>query len=320
MGSKYRVPNIVSALFEFQKAQCFFMMAVQIAALIVVRGGRFEAKNLQQLSNSYSAITLVSLCGYLPIVFTLLNLHSAGKCSWYILALSTLTVAVSGATAFATRRFNLSPTDLTYLQGISGSWASCGNKNPATFCLSPETIDPFNYPGGVKDIFIFCVIILGFVFLDKCRHYHKSRRVLGLLRSGFIAPKNKAPRPGRQVVARLSTFTKYARKLSSSLGMTTEEIISNLVYGCVWALFVVFYCKAVYLLSTWINHQSGVIGPTNWTFGQIVGITVWAPSLIQYLYLETRKSIDARLYLNEVLTVAKEAWWLGSNSMLLVII
>ncbi|KAL9023733.1 MAG: hypothetical protein Q9196_007012, partial [Gyalolechia fulgens] len=63
MGLRYRVPNLVSALFEFHKAQCFFMMAVQTAAIITVRQGGFEAKTLQQLYNSYSAITLVSICG-----------------------------------------------------------------------------------------------------------------------------------------------------------------------------------------------------------------------------------------------------------------
>ncbi|KAL8800620.1 MAG: hypothetical protein Q9200_007190 [Gallowayella weberi] len=168
-GLRHRVPNLVSALFEFQKAQCFFMIAVQVAAIITVKRGGFEAKTLQQLSNSYSAITLVAICGYLPVIFTLLNLHGANQDSWYIIALATITVVISGVTAFTTRDFKPSYTDLIELHNVTGSWASCGNKNPTTFCLSPHTVDPFGYGGGAKHIFIFCVIVLSLVIIDKYR-------------------------------------------------------------------------------------------------------------------------------------------------------
>ncbi|KAI4253845.1 MAG: hypothetical protein L6R42_007429 [Xanthoria sp. 1 TBL-2021] len=166
---RHRVPNLISSLFEFQKAQCFFMIAVQVAAIIIAKRGGFDAKTLQQLSNSYSAITLVAICGYLPVVFTLLNLHGAGQDSWYIIALSTITVVIAGITAFTTKRFVPSTNDLLDLCNVTGSWASCGNRNPTTFCLSHHTVDPFNYSGGAKHIFIFCIVVLSFVVLDKFR-------------------------------------------------------------------------------------------------------------------------------------------------------
>ena len=291
MGLRYRVPNLISALFEFQKAQCFFMIAVQAAAIIVVHGGGFEAKNLQQLSNSYSAITLVAICGYLPVVFTLLNLHGAGKSSWYIIALSTITVIVSGVTAFSTRRFDPSANDLKYLRNLTGSWASCGSKNPTTFCLSSRTVDPFDYVGGVKHSFIFCIIILGLIVLDRLR----TTRAFALARnkiSDHQALKSTMSRPSKRwtatalsVVSKLSVVPSYY----SRMDVIGKKALSDLIYGFIWIIFLFFYCRAIYLLSTWINGQSGVIGPSTWTFGQIVGITIWVPSLIQYLYLETRE-------------------------------
>ncbi|KAI4267838.1 MAG: hypothetical protein L6R35_006822 [Caloplaca aegaea] len=290
LSLRYRLPNLISALFEFQKAQCFFMMAVQVAAIIIVRGGGFESKNLQQLSNSYSAITLVAICGYLPVVFTLVNLHGAGKNSWYILLLSTVTVAISGGTAFNTRRFEPSPNDMASLRKITGSWRSCGNKNPTTFCLSRRTVDPFGYGGGALHIFIFCLIILTFLTIDKAR----TSRMLAVAGDKFqtyrsLRTDSLKPSKGRTLtqltaLSRVSTIAVQYNNLDDK----RKRVLSNVLYGSVWIIFLVLYCRWIYLLSTWINTQSGVIGPSNWSFGQIVGITVWVPSLIQYIYLETR--------------------------------
>lgn len=289
-GLRQRVPNLISALFEFQKAQCFFMIAVQVAAIITVKQGRFEAKSLQQLSNSYSAITLVAICGYLPVTFTLLNLHGANQDSWYIVALSTITVVISGVTAFSTNRFDPSRNDLIDLHKITGSWASCGNRNPTTFCLSPHTVDPFGYGGGAKHIFIFCIIVLTFLTVDKFRVSQK------LSPSKIQIQRYRNPRGTHRMSFKQRTLTGISTlsrvpTYYSNLDVRKRKRINVIIYGCVWILFLFFYCRWIFLLSNWINHQSGVIGPSTWTFGQIVGITVWVPSLIQYLYLETRKSI-----------------------------
>ncbi|KAI4175135.1 MAG: hypothetical protein LQ343_001896 [Gyalolechia ehrenbergii] len=271
MGLRYRVPNLVSALFEFHKAQCFFMIAVQAAAIITVRGGGFQAKTLQQLSNSYSAITLVSICGYLPVVFTLVNLHGAGKSSWYIIALSSITVVISGVTAFATQHFDPSPNDLTFLRDITGGWASCGNKNPTTFCLSPPTVDPFGYAGGAKHTFVFCIIVLFLLIVDKSRK-SRSASVFTDTCLKHSALRSKSPTSHiRRTLTQLSVLSRLSAVPSyfSILNSSRKRTLGNLLYGCVWIGFLFFYCRCVYLLSTWINHQSGVIGPSTWTFGQV---------------------------------------------------
>ncbi|KAL8767426.1 MAG: hypothetical protein Q9194_005993, partial [Teloschistes cf. exilis] len=166
---RYRIPNLISALIEFQKAQCFFMIAVQIAAIIIARKGGFGAQTLQQLSNSYSAITLLAICGYLLVVVTLVNLHGAGKSSWYLMVLSTITVVVSGVTLFTTRKFNPAAGDVAHLYNVTGHWASCGFHDPTTWCLDRQKVDPFSYPGGTEQTFIFCLIVLAFLFLDELR-------------------------------------------------------------------------------------------------------------------------------------------------------
>ncbi|KAL8688380.1 MAG: hypothetical protein Q9218_005696 [Villophora microphyllina] len=291
LNLRYRIPNLISALVEFHKAQCFFMIAVQVAAIIIARTGGFQAQTLQQLSNSYSAITLVAICGYLPVIVTLLNLHGAGKCSWYLMALSTITVVISGVTVFTTRTFDPNPIDLAYLYNVTGPWASCGFQNPTTWCLNPQTVDPFSYPGGAEHTFFFCIIVLAFLFLDKSRILLLLRKRVGTpdeLQSGLGPTKSGNQRRATQqsTLSRLSSVPSMYDKLTGK----SKKRLSNILYGCVWVVFVFFYCRVIYLLSKWVNQPSGLIGPSSWTFGQIVGITVWMPSLIQYLYLETRKT------------------------------
>ncbi|KAI4178440.1 MAG: hypothetical protein L6R41_008392, partial [Letrouitia leprolyta] len=230
MGLRYRVPNLVSALIEFQKAQCFFMIAVQAAAIIILREGGFQAKTLQQLSNSYSAVTLISICGFLPVVFTLVNLHGAGKSSWYLITLSVITVVISGVTAFTSRHFNPSPNDLSFLQHNTGGWASCGNKDPTTFCLSPRAIDPFSYAGGVEHTFIYCIIVLFFVILDKSR---KSRTLPlatnKLFDHSFLQPKKSTSKRKSRftVMSRFSIIPSHLSHLEPS----TRKRLGDLLYG-----------------------------------------------------------------------------------------
>ncbi|KAL8633104.1 hypothetical protein Q9189_001182 [Teloschistes chrysophthalmus] len=179
MNLRYRIPNLISALIEFQKTQCFFMIAVQVAAIIIAHRGGFEAQTLQQLSNSYSAITLLAICGYMPVALTLVSLHGAGKSSWYLMMLSTITVVVSGVTLFTTRKFDPAPGDLAHLYEITGRWASCGYHNPTMWCLDRQEVRPLSYPGGAEHTFIFCVIVLALLFLDKLQTSPLIRKRVG---------------------------------------------------------------------------------------------------------------------------------------------
>ncbi|KAL8800168.1 MAG: hypothetical protein Q9182_005369 [Xanthomendoza sp. 2 TL-2023] len=267
---RHRVPNLISALFEFQKAQCFFMIAVQAAAIITVQQGGFEAKTLQQLSNSYSAITLVAICGYLPVVFTLLNLHGANQDSWYVIALATITVVISGVTAFTTKEFKPSQNDLIGLHNVTGSWASCGNKNPTTFCLSPHTVDPFEYGGGAKHIFIFCIIVLTLIVIDKFRisqglspsKIQMQTRRYGHSRRTHTSILKQRTLTGLSALSRVPTYY-------SNLNVKTRRTINTLMYGCVSSqvaqkagAFNTLQTSAVYGSP---QHPASLVGRLSWS-------------------------------------------------------
>ena len=169
------LPSLTGALAEFQKAQCFFMLAINIAALVNRNRGGFQPNNLQQLYNTYILIKSISISGYLPVTFTLFTLHLVDVVSWYLLVLSIVTVLVSIATLFVVGSFNPSQADLDYLskQARFGGPDSCGTQNLAVYCYSPvggsgsyDSTDPAN---GAYSMLAFCLVVL---ILLVAHQYH----------------------------------------------------------------------------------------------------------------------------------------------------
>ncbi len=57
---------LLSALVEFQKAQCFLAIAVEVAAQILAPAGSLGVSNLRQLSTKYEFIRTTAIHGFLP--------------------------------------------------------------------------------------------------------------------------------------------------------------------------------------------------------------------------------------------------------------
>ena len=166
------LPSLTGALAEFQKAQCFFMLAINVAALVNRNRGGFEPSNLQQLYTTYLLIKSISISGYLPVTFTLFTLHLVDVVSWYLLILSVVTVFVSTGTLFVIGNFSPSQDDLNYLskQASSGGPDSCGTKNPIVYCYRPiDQYDSTDPASGAYSILAFCLVVL---ILLVAHQYH----------------------------------------------------------------------------------------------------------------------------------------------------
>ena len=196
MGAKYgsrRLPGAIAALTDFQKAQCFFMLAINIAAQVSKHRGNNSPNNLQELYNNNSLIKAISVSGYLPVTFTLLTLHNVGMVSWYLIVLSVLTVAFSVATSVDIGAFAPSPADIAYLETqshINGTEA-CGNRNLLVYCLAPPYgYDAESYVGfevtdnnaingsiaGGYSTMAFCIIVLLLLIVDQTGWIKKMRK------------------------------------------------------------------------------------------------------------------------------------------------
>ena len=158
-----RLACLTAALTDFQKAQCFFMLAINIAALANKANGGLVPLSLQQLYDNYLLLASVSVSGYLPVTATLLALHMVDMISAYLLALSGCTVALSIATAVAVGVFKPSRGDLNSIQAqaAKGTYDQCGKKDLTVYCLLDGYSDTNNT--DVWGILAYCIIVLSYI-------------------------------------------------------------------------------------------------------------------------------------------------------------
>lgn len=167
------LPSLTTAMTDFQKAQCFFMMAINIAAQVNRFRGGFQPSSLQQLYSTYSLIRSISISGYLPITFTLFTLHMVDMVSGYLVVLSVCTVAISIATFFTLGKFQPSGSDLEYLsqQARTNGPTSCGGNNLFVYCYETRTSDSdtaVNDTGVIFSILGFCLVVLLLLIAHQC--------------------------------------------------------------------------------------------------------------------------------------------------------
>ncbi|KAM0805755.1 hypothetical protein BDR22DRAFT_303494 [Usnea florida] len=260
-----------SALVDFQKAQCFFMLATNIASLI----GGIDSSTIQELYNTYVFIKVIAIGGYLPITFTLLNLHMIKQLSWYIITLSVVTIAVATSTVVSKNtQFMPSSADLEPIVSStsSGGPSSCHSQNLVLWCYSPRNAgDYFGFNAtssgtGGNNILVFCFVTLLIITVDHfCRSDDKNQRKLNLwiLRKLHIST-TKPIFPHARTVLRIGTPTFH--------------------FVFFWVYIYCFYIFGSDL--EWFNEAK--IYEPGWTFGQVVAILVWAPTLCDYLWNQIR--------------------------------
>ena len=173
-GRTVRLAALTSALVDFHKAQCFFVLAINIAAQVDRAKGGLEPQSIQQLYNTWVLIKSVSIGGYLPVTFTLFTLHLVDLVSWYLLSLTICTTSVSIATLVTIGNFNPSDADIGSVNrasSINGTTA-CGGRSPGAWCYIPNSMhynsmhynsDPSN---GAYSMLGFCVSVL-FLLMAK---------------------------------------------------------------------------------------------------------------------------------------------------------
>ena len=158
-----RLAALTSALVGFHKAQCFFVLAINIAAQVDRAKGGLQPQSLQQLYNTWVLIKSISIGGYLPVTFTLFTLHLVDLVSWYLLSLTICTVAVSIATLVTIGNFNPSDADISYLSQVSSTNGptACGERTPGAWCYIPNYVnygtDPSN---GAYSMLYLCIFVL----------------------------------------------------------------------------------------------------------------------------------------------------------------
>lgn len=287
-------PAIKSSLVEFHKAQCFFILAIEIAANIALKRGNLNdgITTLQGLFNNYSLVGSVSISGFLPVTFTFLALHRAGMHSYYLLILSNCALVLSAITMFSIGDFVISPTDEQNLINASFTqYPKCGLRDPTTFCLNGGsgyygdseylTSMTFGYGAVGGPALLFTCIVMALIDLDylglqRTSKYEAFVRWLSGWLEGLLRSKNKP---------------KSANSSQKSLA-----IFKDCLYLCIWVWYIVFIMISLEGLYTPANGAT-LTPVTSWTVGQIVAITVWAGPLLEFVKLSVqglKKGLDYR--------------------------
>ena len=171
-GRTARLAALTSALVDFHKAQCFFVLAINIAAQVDRHKGGLEPQSLQQLYNTWVLIQTVSIGGYLPVTFTIFTLHLVDLVSWYLLLLTICTASVSIATSVNSGNFNPSDADIrsVSLASSTNGTIACGGRVPGAWCYGPSTTYYYLESGpsnGAFPMLVFCLIVLSLLMAKQ---------------------------------------------------------------------------------------------------------------------------------------------------------
>ena len=249
MRSPGKRAALLSALVDFQKAQCFFMLTFQPAIIIAAQKGGLLAKSWQEYFENDDKLGNIALAGFLPVTFVLFTLHKAGMRSLYVLFLSICTVVVAGVTSEITKKVVLKPT----IDPLDSP--RCGLDHRPYLICPGQTLghnELSNWRLGYL-VYTFCCVAIVILVVDI---------IFPLTNEGHVV------------------FQKYAERWNlwrMKSGLIKKIIVVFLV---VWDLaFVSWLCYFVVLIGRRVKISN------TWTLGQSVAVAIFVPSLIEYGYL-----------------------------------
>ncbi|MCJ1356997.1 MAG: hypothetical protein MMC33_006993 [Icmadophila ericetorum] len=249
---EHHLPALVAGLVEFHKAQCLFTITIQIAAIIVWSKHSLTPTSLTQLYADQLLIQILAINGLVPVSCTILSLWVYGKRSWYLLLLSIVSFVISTTAYFVAAYHSFYAIETTYTP-----YSKCGNIDPTGLC-------GIAFVGVIADIgagayTFICVLGLMIVILTL----HK-------LSSSY--PSVSDP---------LKKRFKSQSKVYQNLIAVWNSMIGVYIIRYIIFFGAVMFSIQIYSFET--LEALGLIDTTNWSFGQIVGIAVWAPPIFEYL-------------------------------------
>ena len=272
--NKDRILNLITALVDFQKCQCYFISAIEVATLVLVARGSIaykkkdyimEGRIFVDMAPIYDVLFTIPLAmsGFVPVIFALVCISHYGRLSAPLILLSVLAVVLSTVSLAMTGRIlkllandQLSVYSPQYLEFIPFAEQLCGTDS---FKLNSIQYQQFHIR-LVWAIYSYCLL-----WCLWC--------IFKFLREG--------PMRGHGGL-------QYRHKLT--LGMTLSPMMWKFLQYLTWIVCIslwgfsfgyIFYVYSIF----WRNHFI----PRSWALGQIISILVWAPTIVDFLYTQYSK-------------------------------
>lgn len=259
-ASSYLADVLTVSLVEFQRAQCCYAITIQIATFLKIQGGGVWEDIYGGLFILFSPTV-----GLIPVTFVLVCLCNYGRPSWYMKVLSLITYLSS---SLVWLRFNV-------VLGIDINRRNNGN---TVWKFSPAV--PLEvYQTRIPPINALC----GRPYLDSTP-LSSPLFFWGVWASwafsSFWMWRSILPRSlTRKTKHLLCNRGLFLTMLSSPSIQLTRLWMQRALFSGIWTFCFVFqlYFLAVYAQRSLISRY--------WTFSQIIAVTVWAPSLIEFAYI-----------------------------------
>ncbi|KAL8698401.1 MAG: hypothetical protein Q9201_006590 [Fulgogasparrea decipioides] len=280
----------LESLNSFQLAQCYFSIPIAVTTLIT------DPFHLDSV-NGFGFLP-VAMNGFLPQTFNLLQLHRHKRFSWYISSLTFLSWLLSTINFWAIikylnlKRIGTRDAEFRSLSKIE----SCGSLNALTLCIQAQGVSPLGWllhtklkstdSGAallfgtttignliVPTIWVFCTTVLLLLLGHQC--FGSTGLKIFYSRSHAPPP---LPAPFLRKRAMLTNFRYlFANPRTATIGFYVAS-----------AMF--FLCTAYQGLLYYNSLAVDLIDLADWSFGQIIAITVWVPVISDYLHLQFSKA------------------------------
>jgi hypothetical protein len=284
---------------EFQEAQCCFMLATQIAVLVSFRSQAtfYKPKDIAQLDMDNYLGQIIGTGGLLPVSLVLFTLNNVGKMHWDIIILSGITLAVSTATvitsfdnsdiSFENSNASLSLASFYDTASIDGCG---GNPPPIVFC-DGVWYEAFNSLESAYNQ-AFVQTALGWIYFVPIMVF------LVVLFQKLLSSDSK-----EKISRQFSRIKRMAPQLSRLEGPKLVTYLNGFWIVAISILYLV--ATYVYLTNLYYLKTFGAIDTSNWTLGQIVAVTIWAPVMLKYIQSAFRKFIPSAVFNTPLLYATK---------------
>ena len=286
---KVHINSMVIALVDFHKAQCYFSCVIQITALALFReskgasGGTYSTSPADQFNDAFdtSILMVLATSGLIPVNLILACIMRYGRHTWYLLILSLITTILATATLIVSYYY-------TYVYGEPYGDYENDLSNP--FDISNA------YGGGVSCTLPSTVSVEEMIF-PLCGNSKLANNLLptGLLENGWmwLVWANCIIWLFLGLGIKCYSLKVFARRRENSMRFVMRvSFIKHLIKrgrsSTTWIIVSVipwFLCFAgqFYLFSAFFEHS---VISYEWSFGQIIAVTVWLPCLVEYVYIE----------------------------------
>lgn len=280
--------EVVVALIEYHKAQCYFAIVIQIPALVLCHMSSDLGFELFEDMLDTSIMIISAGSGLVPVALTLACITRYGRQSWYLLVLSWMAVILATVTLLTAYQiahrtgggdgiyddksgytFAIDASPLTLNDSASRNLSEivfplCGNSNLLSNTLPPGLIDNW----WTILIWINCVTWMLFCLWKKCF----DTKYL----SGFRQRMDKLVKKHHWIDFIITESRKFRAWIFLSI------LPWSLCFG--WQF---------YLLYSYFKHN---LISYEWSFGQIIAGFVWVPSVVEFIYILINGVTDASEY------------------------